>query len=186
MGGNIKDANTKTHKVTRECNHCGSDFEDSVKYGPETHCKDCKEKFNDPSYINTSVELDVTKDGEIKVDVIFDSETPDNLRVNVSGKRLEEGLIHANLRLESEEGWCEDIICDAQNYLDHSLGVSREKIKTVTYPDEPETDFREERREVSGELLEGEEIRATVEFQCEELDACSETLTTPEAVAKSI
>lgn len=186
MGGNVKDAMTDEPKVTRECNHCGSDFEDTVKYGPERHCTDCKEKFDSPEYVEASVELDFNEDGNLVIETTLKSTAPDNLTVRLPGKQIDKGILFADMRVESDTGWYEDVLFSDEKYMYHELKVHGSRTETLGIADEEDSEIRETNREKHGEVLASDDLNVTVEFYCSEMEDCTATLTTPEAVAKNI
>lgn len=186
MGGNVKDAMTEEPKVERECRHCESTFEDTVKYGPAKYCSGCKEKFDDPEYIQTSIELEVTEDAELLAHVILDSDAPDGIRVRVPGREVEGGILFARVKFESDKGQYKDVICSDEQYMYHDLKVRDTRTETLQVMEEPDNDIRGKFQKSEGNVVEGDEVSVEVEFECDELDGCSSSITTPEAVAQNI
>lgn len=186
MGGNVKDALTGEPTVTRDCEHCESEFRDEVKYGGHTYCPDCREEYDNPKYIEPSLDLDLDEDGTLLVNIEFDSNAPPRLNVRIPGEEVGEGIIFAEVTIVSDEGRCEDVISSDNRFNLANIKVMGDRVSTIRYPEKVSNTFRKNHREETGDLLEGDEITVTVEFYCPELDSCTSSLTVPKAVAKNI
>lgn len=191
MGGNVKDAMTEDLKVTRECTHCGSEFTDDTKYAPERYCDECKSHFNDPKYIEPSVQLKVDEnEGVLVTEIVLNNTSPEHIPVHISGKNVDEGTLFAEVLLESESGWCKDHLCSpkyrASKHGTNPLTVQETVMKIVSYPANSPQSIRKNHYKKQGPVLNSDEITVTVDFYCSKLGSYSDTLTTADIIATHI
>lgn len=195
MGGNIKSAMTEEPKVTRECNTCGDEFETTTKYGGNRNCKECKEKYNDPKYLETSLDIEIVDTDTLKANIQFDSFWAD-IPIDISGDKTDDGYIYAYIRFESAEGsvWYEDVwFKEGPSRFGGDTRIRLEYDRSILWESDWDesfdklTDTEKQYRSGEGHLLrDTDEIKVTVDFVDEEVDSCSTSITTAEFVAENI